>query len=87
MLTSDLDTALAKRGISRRQLIKFCSATLATLAVPERYLAQTVAAVGKAKKPVLVWLQFQDCTGCSESILRSNHPERRRPTANPFLFS
>jgi hydrogenase small subunit len=50
-------------------------------------LAQTVAAVGKAKKPVLVWLQFQDCTGCSESILRSNHPERRRRAANPFLFS
>ena len=55
--------------------MKFCSATLATLAMPERYLAQTVAAVGKARKPVLVWLQFQDCTGCSESMLRSSHPE------------
>jgi hydrogenase small subunit len=55
--------------------VKFCSATLATLAMPERYLAQTVAAVGKARKPVLVWLQFQDCTGCSESMLRSSHPE------------
>ena len=48
---------------------------LATLALPERYLAQTVAAVSKAKKPVLVWLQFQDCTGCSESMLRSSHPD------------
>src|SRR5579862_8601491 len=72
---SDLITSLANRGISRRQLVKFCSAMLATLAMPERYLAQTVAAVGKAKKPVLVWLQFQDCTGCSESILRSSHPD------------
>jgi len=43
--------------------------------MPERYLAQTVAALGKARKPVLVWLQFQDCTGCSESMLRSSHPE------------
>ena len=77
MLTpgTDLSTALTHRGISRRQLVKFCSAMLATLAMPERYLAQTVAAVGKAKKPVLVWLQFQDCTGCSESILRSSHPD------------
>jgi hydrogenase small subunit len=49
MLTSDLNTALTKRGISRRQLVKFCSAMLGTLALPERYLAQTVAAVGKAK--------------------------------------
>jgi hypothetical protein len=32
-------------------------------------------AVSKAKKPVLVWLQFQDCTGCSESMLRSSHPD------------
>ena len=43
--------------------------------MPERYLAQTVAAVSKARKPVLVWLQFQDCTGCSESMLRSSHPD------------
>ena len=79
MLTpeTDVSAALARRGISRRQLVKFCSAMLGILALPERYLAQTVAAVGKAKKPVLVWLQFQDCTGCSESMLRSSHPDVR----------
>jgi len=70
-----LSSALALRGISRRQLVKFCSGMLVTLALPERYLAQTVAAVSKAKKPVLVWLQFQDCAGCSESMLRSSHPD------------
>ena len=71
----DLRGALARRGVTRRQLVKFCSAMLATLALPEKYLAQTVSAVSKAKKPVLVWLQFQDCAGCSESMLRSSHPE------------
>jgi NiFe hydrogenase small subunit HydA len=48
---------------------------LGTLALPERYLGQVVQAVSKAKKPVLLWLQFQDCTGCSESMLRSSHPD------------
>ncbi len=24
---------------------------------------------------MLVWLQFQDCTGCSESMIRSSHPD------------
>ena len=72
---AELGSVLALRGITRRQLVKFCSGMLATLALPERYLAQTVAAVSKAKKPVLVWLQFQDCTGCSESMLRSSHPD------------
>ena len=71
----ELGGILARRGITRRQLVKFCSGMLATLALPERYLAQTVAAVSKAKKPTLVWLQFQDCTGCSESMLRSSHPD------------
>ncbi len=66
--------ALASRGVTRRQLVKFCSAMLGTLALPDRYLAKTMAAVTQAKKPILVWLQFQDCTGCSESMLRSSHP-------------
>jgi len=76
MLTSqtNVQEALKTRGITRRQLVKFCSATLATLALPDRYLASAVAAVSQARKPVLVWLQFQDCTGCSESMLRSGHP-------------
>lgn len=50
----DAGAALARRGISRRELVKFCSATLGTLALPERYLGQTVAAVSKTKKPVLL---------------------------------
>lgn len=72
---TELSGVLAKRGISRRQLVKFCSLMLGTLAMPERYLGQVVQAVAKAKKPVLVWLQFQDCAGCSESMLRSGHPD------------
>jgi hydrogenase small subunit len=46
----------------------------ATLALPPRYVAQVASALEKAKKPVLVWLQFQDCAGNSEAILRSSHP-------------
>ncbi len=72
---TNVGAALARQGITRRQLAKFCSAALATLSMPERYLAQTIAAVSKAEKPVMVWLQFQDCTGCSESMLRSGHPD------------
>ena len=77
MFNSEVDLGTRWRGEASRagNWSKFCSATLATLALPERYLAQTVAAVSKAKKPVLVWLQFQDCTGCSESMLRSSHPD------------
>ena len=69
-----LSGALQQKGINRRRFLKFCSLMTATLALPPRYVAQVAAALGKARKPVLVWLQFQDCAGNSESILRSSHP-------------
>jgi hydrogenase small subunit len=66
--------ALQKKGVSRRRFIKFCTAMTATLALPTRYVAQVASALEKTRKPVLVWLQFQDCAGNSEAILRSSHP-------------
>lgn len=67
--------ALADRGISRRQFLKFCTAVTATLALPECYAADVANALEKAKRPVLVWLEFQDCAGNTESMLRSSHPD------------
>jgi len=69
-----LSGVLQQKGINRRRFLKFCSLMTATLALPPRYIAQVAAALEKARKPVLVWLQFQDCAGNSESILRSSHP-------------
>jgi hydrogenase small subunit len=37
-------------------------------------VAQVVSAFEKKEKPVVVWLHFQECTGCSESFIRSSHP-------------
>ncbi|MHB8646767.1 MAG: hydrogenase small subunit [Thermomicrobiales bacterium] len=71
---TDLQTALARRGISRRQFMAFCASMVATLALPPRYMDRVSAALESAKKPVLVWLEFQDCAGNSESMLRSSHP-------------
>ena len=70
----ELRDVLAARGISRRQFVKFCSLMTATLALPPRYVHAVVKALDKTTKPVLVWLEFQDCAGNSESMLRSGHP-------------
>jgi hydrogenase small subunit len=32
------------------------------------------AAVTRKLKPSVVWLHFQECTGCTESLLRTSHP-------------
>lgn len=58
MVRNNLARALARRGISRRDLLQFCKLMVATLALPERYVGQVVKALEQTKRPVLVWLEF-----------------------------
>jgi hydrogenase small subunit len=44
------------------------------LALPARYTTQIVKALEQTRRPALVWLEFQDCAGNSESALRAGHP-------------
>ena len=69
-----LRSALKARGISRRQFMEFCSMMVATLALPSHYTEAVAQALEKTRRPVLVWLEFQDCAGNSESMLRSGEP-------------
>lgn len=63
-----------RRGISRRRFLEFCASVTTILALPSSY-AQTIAtALSQKRKPTLVWLEFQDCAGNTESMLRSAHP-------------
>jgi len=61
-------------GISRRDFIKFCSVMAAALGLPLGAGEQIAEAVVAAKRPPVIWLSFQECTGCVESLLRSSHP-------------
>ena len=47
---------------------------VATLALPPRYLGTVMKALEGTSRPVLVWLEFQDCAGNTESMLRSSNP-------------
>ena len=69
-----LENALALKGISRRDFLKFCSAMAAALALPPRYVPRIEAALATAPRPPVVWLEFQDCCGDSESFLRASRP-------------
>jgi hydrogenase small subunit len=37
--------------------------------------AQVADRIGKSKPPSVIWLHFQDCTGCSETLLNSSEPD------------
>lgn len=70
----NLRTALTRRGVTRREFLAFCASMAATLALPPRYTGRIAKALDETTKPVLIWLEFQDCAGNSESMLRSPHP-------------
>jgi hydrogenase small subunit len=69
-----LPDGLRARGVSRREFAKFCSLMVATLALPPKYVGQVMKALAQSTRPVLVWLEFQDCAGNTESMLRSSNP-------------
>jgi hydrogenase small subunit len=38
-------------------------------------ILQIANAIGKAKRPSVIWLHFQNCTGCTETLLRTSAPD------------
>ncbi|MBI4944740.1 MAG: hydrogenase small subunit [Actinobacteria bacterium] len=69
---------LAALGIRRRSFLTWTARITALLALPATLrpqVAQAVeAAVASGERPTLVWLEFQDCTGDTESFLRARNP-------------
>ncbi len=70
---------LKKSGVSRRSFLQLCSTLMVAapvgLSLTGRSLAQVAKIVGKARRPSVIWLHFQDCTGCTETLLRTTAPD------------
>ncbi len=66
--------ALASRGITRRGFMKFCAATASMMALPPGAAAAIAETLGKTLRPSVIWLSFQECTGCTESLTRADSP-------------
>jgi len=67
-----LGDAMQSQGISRRSFLKFCAATASMMALPPSMIPAIAEALEKARKPSVIWLSFQECTGCTESLTRSH---------------
>jgi len=67
-----LGEALRTQGISRRSFLKFCAATASMMALPPAMIPSIARALEKAKRPSVIWLSFQECTGCTESLTRAH---------------
>ncbi len=69
-----LGERLAQQGISRRAFLKFCTAMASMMALPPGTANAIAEALVKAQRPSVIWLSFQECTGCTESLTRSYTP-------------
>ena len=70
----DLVIALGRNGITRRDFLKFCTCLAGALALPASAAPKIVEALEANKRPAVVWLEMQDCAGCTESLLRADRP-------------
>jgi hydrogenase small subunit len=65
---------LLRRGVSRRSFLAFCAVTASALALPADAARQLASRLATARRPSVIWLSFQECTGCTESLTRSGAP-------------
>lgn len=75
--------------VSRRSLLKFAGLMAATLALPVKYGEVIASSLAAAARLPVVWLEFQDCTGDTESLLRAaSRPDPLQSgTTDPDLIS
>ena len=71
---------IARSGVSRRDFMTFCSKLMVAapfgLAVTNFMTPEAVAQeIGKIRRPSVIWLHMQDCTGCTETLLRPSQPD------------
>jgi hydrogenase small subunit len=69
-----LQTHLEKRGVSRRDFVKFCGEMGVMLGLGMAAGPRIAKALQAVKRPSVIWLQLQECTGCVESVLRTADP-------------
>ena len=59
---------------SRRDFVRLCTLAAASIGLGPLAAQRFLEAAARGLKPSVIWLQFQECTGCTESLLRTAHP-------------
>jgi len=75
-----IEERLKACGVSRRSFLQFCSSLMIAapfgLAITDMLTPEAVAAgLQQVIRPPVIWLAFQDCTGCTTATLQSSHPD------------
>ncbi len=69
-----LGDVLAANGISRRSFLKYAAYTASIMALPPTMATAIAQGIANARRQSVIWLSFQECTGCTESFTRAKAP-------------
>ena len=61
-------------GMNRREFTRFCAGVAATMGLSQAAGLRMAEAATTQARPSVIWLHGQECTGCTESLLRAEHP-------------
>lgn len=71
---STLGDHLQRRGLTRRTLLQFSAVMASAMGLAPAMAAQMADGLARARRQSVIWLSFQECTGCTESLTRSFSP-------------
>ncbi len=63
------------RSMDRRSFLKIVTMAAASVGLSSSVAVKMAEAAMQGLKPSVIWLHFQECTGCTESLLRTSHPD------------
>ncbi|BCD62387.1 quinone-reactive Ni/Fe-hydrogenase small subunit [Nitratiruptor sp. YY08-26] len=66
---------LEDEGVSRRDFLKWASATTAMLMLPSSFTPLVAEAAELMTRVPVIWIELQDCAGNSEAFIRSDGPK------------
>jgi hydrogenase small subunit len=65
----------ARDGVLRRDFLKVCTLAAGAVGLPAWAGEKMAARAAGGARPSVVWLHWQECTGCTESLLRTSAPD------------
>lgn len=74
MSNETISESFRKAGMSRRAFLKFCAAAASVLALSPAEAGEMTRRLAQARRPDVIYLSYQECTGCLESLTRSFSP-------------
>ena len=80
--SKSIKEVLEENGFTRRDFLKWSGALAVSLGLPATFAPVVAKAAEVSDRLPVVWLHLAECTGCSESLIRSD-----APTIDDLIFN